>query len=293
MNQTRTMAALALAVIFLLLITGSMYSVDERQKAIVIRLGEIIRADDPPGLHFKMPFAFMGYDTVRFFDSRILTMDAEPQPFLTLEKKNVVVDSYVKWRIINVRQYYLSLGGDELRARDRLSQVINSGLRDEFGKRNVQDVISGDRGKIMEILSENADKSAAEFGIEVVDVRIQRVDFPTDISHSVFNRMKAERARVANELRAQGAEIAEKIRAGADREREVLLAEAYRDAERLRGDGDARASAIYANAFRADPEFYALYRSLNAYKESFAGKDDIMVLDPSAAFFKYFKSPGR
>lgn len=293
MNQTRTMAALALAVIFLLLITGSMYSVDERQKAIVIRLGEIIRADDPPGLHFKMPFAFMGYDTVRFFDSRILTMDAEPQPFLTLEKKNVVVDSYVKWRIINVRQYYLSLGGDELRARDRLSQVINSGLRDEFGKRNIQDVISGDRGKIMQILSENADKSAAEFGIEVVDVRIQRVDFPTDISHSVFNRMKAERARVANELRAQGAEIAEKIRAGADREREVLLAEAYRDAERLRGDGDARASAIYANAFRADPEFYALYRSLNAYKESFAGKDDIMVLDPSAAFFKYFKSPGR
>jgi membrane protease subunit HflC len=293
MNQSRIMTALALAVIVLLLITGSMYSVDERQKAIVIRLGEIIRADDPPGLHFKMPFAFMGYDTVRFFDSRILTMDAEPQPFLTLEKKNVVVDSYVKWRIINVRQYYLSLGGDELRARDRLSQVINSRMRDEFGKRNIQDVISGDRGKIMQILSENADKSAAEFGIEVVDVRIQRVDFPTDISHSVFNRMKAERARVANELRAQGAEIAEKIRAGADREREVLLAEAYRDAERLRGEGDARASAIYANAFRADPEFYALYRSLNAYKESFSGKDDVMVLDPSAAFFKYFKNPGR
>lgn len=293
MNQSRMMAALGLAVIILLLVSGSMYSVDERQKAIVIRLGEVIRSDDKPGLHFKMPFAFMGYDSVRFFDSRILTMDAEPQPFLTLEKKNVVVDSYVKWRIINVLQYYLSLGGDELRARDRLSQVINSRMRDEFGKRNVQDVISGDRRKVMEILSENADKSAAEFGIEVVDVRIQRVDFPTDISHSVFNRMKAERARVANELRAQGGEIAEKIRAGADREREVLLAEAYRDAERLRGDGDARASAIYANAFRADPEFYALYRSLNAYKESFAGKDDIMVLDPSASFFKYFKNPGR
>lgn len=293
MNQSRMMAALGLALIILLLVSGSMYSVDERQKAIVIRLGEVIRSDDKPGLHFKMPFAFMGYDTVRFFDSRILTMDAEPQPFLTLEKKNVVVDSYVKWRIINVLQYYLSLGGDELRARDRLSQVINSRMRDEFGKRNVQDVISGDRRKVMEILSENADKSAAEFGIEVVDVRIQRVDFPTDISHSVFNRMKAERARVANELRAQGGEIAEKIRAGADREREVLLAEAYRDAERLRGDGDARASAIYANAFRADPEFYALYRSLNAYKESFAGKDDIMVLDPSASFFKYFKNPGR
>lgn len=293
MNQSRMMAALGLAVIILLLVSGSMYSVDERQKVIVIRLGEVIRSDDKPGLHFKMPFAFMGYDSVRFFDSRILTMDAEPQPFLTLEKKNVVVDSYVKWRIINVLQYYLSLGGDELRARDRLSQVINSRMRDEFGKRNVQDVISGDRRKVMEILSENADKSAAEFGIEVVDVRIQRVDFPTDISHSVFNRMKAERARVANELRAQGGEIAEKIRAGADREREVLLAEAYRDAERLRGDGDARASAIYANAFRADPEFYALYRSLNAYKESFAGKDDIMVLDPSASFFKYFKNPGR
>lgn len=293
MNQSRMMATLGLALIILLLASGSMYSVDERQKAIVIRLGEVIRSDDKPGLHFKMPFAFMGYDTVRFFDSRILTMDAEPQPFLTLEKKNVVVDSYVKWRIINVLQYYLSLGGDELRARDRLSQVINSRMRDEFGKRNVQDVISGDRRKVMEILSENADKSAAEFGIEVVDVRIQRVDFPTDISHSVFNRMKAERARVANELRAQGGEIAEKIRAGADREREVLLAEAYRDAERLRGDGDARASAIYANAFRADPEFYALYRSLNAYKESFAGKDDIMVLDPSASFFKYFKNPGR
>ena len=293
MNQSRIMAALALGFIVLLLVTGSIYSVDEREKAIIVRLGQVIRHDDAPGLHFKMPFGFMGYDTVRFFDSRILTMDAEPQPFLTIEKKNVIVDSYVKWRIVDVLKFYVSVGGDELKARERLAQVINSGLRDEFGKRNVQDVISGDRRKVMEILSEKADKDAAEYGIEVVDVRLQRVDFPADISQSVFNRMKAERARVANELRAQGGEMAEKIRAEADRQREVLLAEAYRDAERMRGEGDARATAIYANAFRADPEFYAMYRSLTAYKESFAGKEDILVLDPSSAFFRYFKSPGR
>jgi modulator of FtsH protease HflC len=187
----------------------------------------------------------------------------------------------------------VAVGGDEMKARERLGQVINSGLRDEFGKRTVHDVISGDRRKLMELLSVNADKEASEYGIEVVDVRIQRVDLPNEVSQSVYRRMEAERARTAKELRAQGAETAEKIRANADRQREILLAEAYRDAERLRGEGDARATAIYASAYSVNPEFYSLYRSLNAYKESFNNKQDILVVDPSSDFFKYFKNPNR
>jgi membrane protease subunit HflC len=187
----------------------------------------------------------------------------------------------------------VAVGGDEAKARERLSQVINSGLRGEFGKRTVKDVISGDRRKIMELLSVNADKDASEFGIEVVDVRIQRVEFPTEVRDSVYRNMAAERARIAKELRAKGAEAAEKIRADAERQRDILLAEAYRDAERTRGEGDARATAITGRAFSVNPEFYSLYRSLNAYKESFRNKDDILVVDPSADFFKYFKNPRR
>jgi len=289
MNQTKLIAIAGLALLALLIVNATVYSIDEREKAVVVRFGQVIRYDDAPGIHVKTPFL----DTVKVYDARILTMDADPQPFLTKEKKSVIVDSYAKWRIADLLKYYVSVGGDEQKAKDRLAQLINSGLRDEFGKRTLRDVVSGDRRKIMEILSENTDKEAVEYGIEVVDVRIQRVDLPPEVSQSVYRRMEAERTRIAKELRAQGAEQAEKIRADAARQREILLAEAYRDAERIRGEGDARATATYGQAYGANPEFYSLYRSLNAYKESFKDKDDILIVDPSADFFRYFKNPRR
>lgn len=289
MTQNKLMAIAALALLAIVIVSGTIYTVDEREKAVVVRFGKVLRYDDKPGLHVKVPLL----DTVRFYPALILTLDAEPQQFATVEKKYVVVDSYVKWRIADVLKFHVSVGGDEAKARERLSQVINSGLRGEFGKRTVKDVISGDRRKIMELLSVNADKDASEFGIEVVDVRIQRVEFPTEVRDSVYRNMAAERARIAKELRAKGAEQAEKIRADAERQRDILLAEAYRDAERLRGEGDARATSITGRAFGVNPEFYSLYRSLNAYRESFRSKDDILVVDPSADFFKYFKNPRR
>ena len=289
MNQNKLIAIAGLVLLALLIVNSTVYSIDEREKAVVVRFGQVIRYDETPGLHIKVPFL----DTARFYSSLILTLDAEPQQFATLEKKYVVVDSYVKWRIIDLLKFYVAVGGDEAKARERLSQVINSSLRGEFGKRTVKDVISGDRRKIMELLSVNADKDASEFGIEVVDVRIQRVEFPAEVRDSVYRNMAAERARIAKELRAKGAEQAENIRADAERQRDTLLAEAYRDAERTRGEGDAKATATYGQAFGANPEFYSLYRSLNAYKESFKDKDDILVIDPSADFFRYFKNPRR
>ncbi len=289
MSQNKLLASFAILLLILAALYASVYTVDEREKVIVVRFGQILRHDDPPGLHIKAPFL----DEVRRFDARILTMDAEPQPFLTKEKKYVVVDSFVKWRILDARRYYLTVGGQEAGARLRLEQIVNSGLRDEFGKRNVVDVVSTERHKIMEILAAYANREARKYGIDVVDVRLQRVDLPEEVSHSVYQRMKAERARIANELRAQGAEEAEKIRADAERQREVLLAEAYRKAERIRGEGDARATAIYAGAYNRAPEFFTLYRSLNAYKEVFRDKDDILIVDPSSDFFKYMKKPNR
>lgn len=289
MNQSKLIALVALVLVVLVVAGSAVYTVDEREKTIVVRFGQVLRYDDKPGIHLKTPFI----DDVRYFDARILTLDAEPTPFLTKEKKYVLVDSFVKWRLTDALQYYLTVGGSESEAKRRLEQLVNSGLRDEFGKRTVKDVISADRAKIMEILTVNADKEARKFGLEVVDVRLQRVDLPPEVSQSVFQRMKAERSRIANELRAQGAEAAEKIRADAERRREILLADAYRQAERLRGEGDARSTAIYAGAANNAPEFYSLYRSLNAYKESFKSKDDILVVDPSADFFKYLKKPTR
>ncbi len=289
MTQNKLMAIAGLALLFLIIVNSTVYIVDEREKAVVVRFGEVIRYNDPPGVHWKQPFL----DSVRFYSSQILTLDAEPQLFPTVEKKYVVVDSFVKWRITDLLKFYVAVGGDETKARERLSQVINSGLRGEFGKRTVHDVIAGDRRKIMELLSVNADKDASEYGIEVVDVRIQRVELPANVRESVYNRMKAERDRIAKELRAKGAEQAEKIRAGAERQRDILLAEAYRDAERTRGEGDARATSITGQAFGVNPEFYALYRSLNAYRESFKSRDDILIVDPSADFFKYLKNPRR
>ena len=289
MSQGKIIAVVALGLLVIVTLISAVYSVDEREKVIVVRFGQILRHDDEPGIHLKTPFI----DDARFFDSRILTMDADPQPFLTREKKYVIVDSFVKWRVLDAQLYYLTVGGQESEARRRLEQVINSGLRDEFGKRNVQSVVSAERGKVMQILTEYADRESRRFGIQVVDVRIQRVDLPDEVNQSVYQRMKAERLRIANELRAQGAEAAEKIRADAERQRDVLIANAYRQSETVRGEGDARATAIYANAYGQSPEFFALYRSLNAYKETFKKKDDIMIVDPSSDFFRYMKKPTR
>ena len=277
------------AIAVLILLTLSVFTVDQRQNAIVFQLGEIVAVKTKPGLYFKVPLL----QNVRYFDTRILTLDsAEPERFITSEKKNVLVDSFVKWRIVNVKQYYVSVGGDEARALTRLAQTVNDGLRAEFGKRTVHDVVSGERDKIMEILRQKADQDARTIGVQVLDVRLKRVDLPQEVSESVYQRMEAERKRVANELRSQGSGAAEKIRADADRQREVILAEAYREAQKIKGEGDAKAAAIYAAAYGQNPEFYAFYRSLEAYRQSFKSKSDVLVLEPNSEFFKYLKSPG-
>jgi membrane protease subunit HflC len=278
------------AVGVLVLLSMSMFVVDQRQTAIVFQLGEMVGVKADPGLYFKVPLL----QNVRYFDSRILTLDTgEPERFITAEKKNVMVDSFIKWRIVDVKQYYVSVGGDEVRARTRLMQTVNSSMREEFGKRTIHEVVSGEREKIMTVLREKTDADARKIGVQVLDVRLKRVDFPLEISESVYRRMDAERKRVANELRASGAAEGEKIKADADRQREVTLAEAYRAAQKTKGEGDAKASALYAAAFGHNPEFYSFYRSLEAYKQSFKNKTDVMVLDPSSAFFKYLKSSGK
>jgi membrane protease subunit HflC len=274
----------------LMLVSLSAFVVDQRQTAIVLQLGEMVRVDSTPGLKWKIPLM----QNVRYFDSRILTLDAgEPERFITAEKKNVLVDSFVKWRIVDVKQYYVSVGGDEVRARTRLLQTVNSSMREEFGKRTIHEVVSGEREQIMTVLREKTDADARKIGVQVLDVRLKRVDFPPEISDSVYRRMDAERKRVANELRASGAAEGEKIKADADKQREVILAEAYREAQKTKGEGDAKASATYAAAFGRNAEFYSFYRSLEAYKQSFKNKSDVMVLDPSSAFFKYLKGSGK
>lgn len=278
------------AVVVLIVLSLSIFVVDQRQTAIVLQLGELVGVKTEPGLYFKVPMI----QNVRFFDSRILTMDSvEPERFITAEKKNVMVDSFVKWRIADVKQYYISVRGDELVAQTRLMQTVNSIMREEFGKRSVTDVVSGERDKIMDVLREKADADARKIGVQVMDVRLKRVDYPMEISDSVYRRMDAERKRVANELRATGNAESEKIRADADRQREVILANAYRDAQKIKGDGDAKASAQYAAAFGRNAEFYAFYRSMEAYKQSFKSKSDVMVIDPSSSFFKYLKSSSK
>jgi membrane protease subunit HflC len=272
----------------LLLLSLSLYTVDQRQAAMVFQLGEVVKIHKSPGLYFKLPFV----QNVRFFDTRILTMDAaEPERFITSEKKNVLVDYYIKWRVYDVEKYYVSFSGDERRAENRLFQTVNDGMRAEFGRRTVHDVVSGERDDVMNLLRGKADQDARRFGVQVMDVRIKRVDLPSEVSESVYRRMDAERKRVANELRSTGSAEAEKIRADADRQREILIAEAYRDAQRIKGEGDGKASAIYGAAYGQNPEFYAFYRSMDAYRQSFAGKNDVMVLQPNSEFFRYMKSP--
>jgi len=277
------------AVIVLIIVSMSIFVVDQRQNAIVFRLGEVVGVKTEPGLYFKLPFV----DNVRTFDVRILTIDTpEPERFLTSEKKNVLVDLFIKWRIIDVRQFYVSVQGNEAVAQTRLLQTINDGLRAEFGNRTVHEVVSGERDQIMDLMRKKANEDAVKIGVEVYDVRLKRVDLPQEVSESVYRRMEAERKRVANELRSTGAADSEKIRADADRQREVILAEAYRDAQRIKGEGDAKATGIYARAYEPNPEFYSFYRSLEAYRSSFRDKRDLLVLDPNSEFFKYFKSGG-
>ncbi|MBK6631969.1 MAG: protease modulator HflC [Betaproteobacteria bacterium] len=268
----------------------SIFTVDQRKFAIVLQLGEIKSVIAEPGLYFKWPMI----QNVRYFEKRILTYDSpDPERFITSEKKPVLVDAFVKWRIIDAKQYYISVQGDEVRAHIRLSQTVNALLREEFGKRTIHDVVSGEREKIMEEVRTKADADARAIGVQIVDVRLKRVDLPQEVSESVYRRMETERKRVANELRSKGAADAEKIRADADRQREIIIAEAYRDAQRIKGEGDAKATALYAQAFGQNPEFYSFYRSLEAYRASFRNKTDVLVIEPNTEFFKYLKSTGK
>ena len=282
--------ALGVLLIGLAVLGGfSVFTVDERERAIKFQLGRIVRSDYSPGIHLKAPFV----QNVLKFDARIQNLDAEPELFLTSEKKNVIVDSFVKWRIKEVERYYTATGGNVRLAADRLSTIIQKRLKDEFGKRTVNEVVSGQRAEIMEILTVSAKDQAAGLGVEIVDVRIKRIDLPEEVSSSVFERMSAERKEVAQDFRSRGDEAAKIIRAKADREREVILAEAERDAQRIRGAGDARATAVYASAFSQDQEFFGFYRSLNAYMESFQDRSDVLLLQPDSKFFDYFKTPGE
>ncbi len=267
-----------------LVLAMSLFTVDETQTAIRFQLGEIVQANYRPGLHWKWPLI----NNVRKFDRRLQTLDTEPERFLTAEKKNVIVDSFAMWRVEDVRLFYTTVGGDAAQANVRLDQIVKDSLRSEFSKRSIQEVVSGDRDQIMEILSRLLREQATQLGIAAVDVRIKRIDLPPDVSSSVFSRMKAERLRVAKDFRSRGGEAAERIRADADRQNTVVLAEAYRDAERQRGEGDAQAADIYAQAYGQDQDFYNFYRSLSAYRQSFGGKDDVLVLQPDSQFFRYF-----
>ncbi len=288
--NNRIGAILAALVAVFVLASMSMFAVDQRERAIVFQLGEIKDLIDEPGLHFKWPLI----QNVRYFEGRIITLDTpDTERFITSEKKNVLVDSFVKWRIGDLKQYYISVQGDEQRAHTRISQTVNSALREEFGKRTVHDVVSGERDEIMRIVREKLEDDAKRIGVSVVDVRLKRVELPQEVSESVYRRMEAERRAVASELRSQGFSEGEKIRAEADREREIIIAEAYKEAQRVKGEGDRRASAIYAAAFSDNPEFYAFYRSLEAYKASFSKRSDVLVIEPTSEFFKYLRNPGR
>ncbi len=284
MNQNKALGVVILLGLSMLLLSVSVFTVDEREKALLLRLGEIEKTSFEPGIHFKVPFI----NNVMKFDGRVLTMDAEPETYLTAEKKNVVVDAFVKWRIKDESKYFTVLSGNEIRTNVRMSQIVKDALREEFARRTIQQVISGERAEIMTAARVTAAVKAEEFGIEVIDVRVKRIDLKADVSESVYRRMEAERTRVAMDFRSKGSEAAERIRADADKQRTVIIAEAYRDAEQLRGTGDAESAAIYAQAYNKDAEFYAFYRSLNAYKASFKDKNDVMIIEPNTDFFRYF-----
>jgi membrane protease subunit HflC len=273
-----------------LVLAMSVYTVDQRKAAIKFQLGEVVAVQTEPGLYFLFPVM----QNARLYDTRIQTLDSrDAERFLTSENKNVLVDSFVKWRIIDVRQYFVSVRGDPVAAEARISQTVNDALRAEFAKKTVHDVVSGEREKVMHTVAERVDRDVRGIGVEVVDVRLKRVDLVPEISSDVYRRMESERKRAANELRATGQAEGEKIKAEADRQRQVIVAEAYRDAQRVKGEGDAQAARIYAEAFQKNPEFFSFYRSMEVYRQGLRNKSDVLVLDPSSDFFKYFKSPGR
>jgi len=287
----RNRIVLVLAAVFgvVLLASMSLFTVDQRERAIVFQLGEIKEIILTPGLHFKWPLI----QNVRYFDARILTLDTpDAERYITSEKKNLLVDSFVKWQITDVRQYYISVG-DETQAQTRIAQTVNATLREEFGKHTVHEVVSEDRDTIMKSVRERANQDAQKIGVDIIDVRLKRVDLPQEVSESVYKRMDAERKSVANQLRSEGSASAERIRAEADKEREVIIANAYKDAQRIKGEGDAKATAAYAQAYGQNAEFYAFYRSLEAYRSSFKNKSDLLVLEPNSEFFKYLKGAGK
>ena len=287
--NTRSTSMLILIVLALVALAGSLFRVSEIERAVVLRFGALVNADVLPGLHVKIPLV----DEVRRFDARVLTLDARPESFYTVGKKRLEVDSFAKWRIADVENYYKSTGGNLAVARNRLAARINDGLRNEFGTRTLHEVVSGERDQLMEQLMVNLNSTVRDsLGIEVVDVRVKKIDLPREVSDSVFNRMSAEREKLAREYRARGSEEAEKIRADADRKVTILEAEAYRDAERIRGAGDAKAASIYATSFEKDREFYSFTRSLKAYENAFSGREDILLLDAQSEFFKYLEQAG-
>ncbi len=282
-RNSLTVIAVLLLIVFLSF--SSVYTVGQADKAIKFQLGEILDTDSTPGLHFKIPFI----NKVKIYDARLLTLESKPERFLTSEKKNVIVDYFAKWKIKDVAKFYTSVQGDVTTANIQLGQIVQSAMKDEFSKRTIREVVSSERDQIRDILIVAANPSAEKLGIEIVDVRIMRVELPGEVSSSVFRRMESERARVARDFRSRGAEMAERIRADADRQREVILGDAYRDAELKRGEGDATAAEIYAQAYGKDKNFFSFYRSLAAYKQAFKKEGDTIVLEPDSEFFQYFK----
>ena len=285
MNANRLIAAGIAFVALIYVLSSSIFIVDQRKFAVVFSFGQIVRVIETPGLRVKLPSPF---ENVRFFDRRILTIDnPEAERFITAEKKNLLVDSYVKWRIVDPRKFFISFKGDERLAQDRLTQLVRSALNEEFTKRTVRELISDQREEVMQGIRKKVADDAADIGVEIVDVRLKRVDLLAEISDSVYRRMEAERKRVANELRSTGAAESDKIRANAERQRDTILAEAYRDAQKIKGAGDAKATALYAEAFGRDAQFAQFYQSLEAYRSSFKDKKDIMVVEPNGEFFKF------
>ena len=284
----RHMSILIGLVVLLAIVSNSLYVVNERERAVLLKFGEVVSTDIEPGLHFKIPVV----NDVRRFESRLITLDSSPQRYLTAEKKALIVDSFVKWRVADAGKYYTATGGDEFSANSLLASRVDNGLRNKFGERTVYEVVSGERDALMaEITKELDDIALNELGIHVLDVRVKGIDLPPEVSNAVYTRMSTEREREARDHRSRGRELAEGIEADADRQKTVIEANAYREAEQIRGEGDAISAEVYANAFNQDPEFYAFYRSISAYKSSFAGKEDLLVIDPESDFFRYLKNP--
>ncbi|MEH6628252.1 MAG: protease modulator HflC [Motiliproteus sp.] len=288
--SSRVFAVLAVCLLVLFGASKSLYILKETERGVELWFGEVSNADVAPGLHLLVPIA----NHVLIFDGRVQTLDARPKDYLTLEKKRLIVDSFLKWRISNVKKYYTATSGDEFRAADILASRVDTGLRNQFGQRTLNEVVSGERDELMTELRQELSKiTEAEFGIEVIDIRVKRIDLPPEVSQSVYDRMRAGRELEARELRSKGKELAEGIRADADRQKTVLLAEAFREAETSRGEGDGAAASIYAKAYTRDPEFYSFYRSLSAYKKTFGNKGDVMLVEPDSDFFKYLRDPKK